>query len=230
MAAPGAPSALSKLPLAAKLGVGVFLVGMVTLAYWFIFYADVSKKIDAANEQAKKLKVDLGAQQQAQQSYFADRDELALRQQRARDFNKVLPADKQQPAFLSSVQAAAGTSGVNLTVYQPMDEQPQAFYVKDPMRLEVTGRFHQITKFMYEVGRLDRIINMENIELTEPKTQGDEVLLKGKCLATAFHTKPVAPAASGAPAPGAPAPGGPPAPGAPAPGAPAPPAPGGAPK
>jgi type IV pilus assembly protein PilO len=214
MAPPGAPanqSALAKLPLLGKIGIGIFVVVAVGFAYWFIFYADVSKKIDAANAQSRQLKTDLAAQQQAQAMYFADRDELALRQQRARDFNKVLPADKQQPAFLSSVQAAAGTAGVSLTVYQPMDEQPQAFYVKDPMRLEVTGHFHQITKFMYEVGRLDRIINMENIELIDPKTQGDEVLLKGKCLATAFHTlKPKEPAAPGASAtpPKPPPPGG----------------------
>ncbi len=190
-------SALAKLPLAAKIGVGVGFAALIAFAYWFIFYADVSKKIDAANAQSKTLKAELLAQQQAQASYFADRDELALRQQRAREFNKVLPAEKQQPQFLSAVQQAAGTAGVNLIVYQPMDEQPQTFYVKDPMRLEVTGRFHQITKFMYEVGKLDRIINMENIELVDPKTTGEEVMMKGKCLATAFHT--LKAAAPGAP-------------------------------
>lgn len=207
--APAGQSALAKLPLAAKIGVGVGFAGLIAFTYWFIFYAEVSKKIDAANNQSKQLKGALVEQQQAQASYFADRDELALRQQRAREFNKVLPAEKQQPQFLSAVQQAAGTAGVNLVIYQPMDEQPQAFYVKDPMRLEVTGRFHQITKFMYEVGKLDRIINMENIELVDPKTSGEEVLMRGKCLATAFHT--LKPASSAAPG----APGAPPAPGAP---------------
>jgi type IV pilus assembly protein PilO len=208
MAAPPAgaagQSALAKLPLAAKLGVGVGFAVLIAFAYWFIFYADVSKKIDSANNQAKQLKGDLTAQQQAQASYFADRDELALRQQRAREFNKVLPAEKQQPQFLSAVQQAAGTAGVNLITYQPLDEAPQAFYVKDPMRLEVTGHFHQITKFMYEVGKLDRIINMENIELIDPKVQGEEITMKGKCLATAFHTKASTAGSAAPPAPGAP--------------------------
>jgi len=207
MAAPGQPagqSALAKLPLVAKIGVGVAFAGLIAFTYWFIFYADVSKKIDAANNQSKQLKAALVEQQQAQASYFADRDELALRQQRAREFNKVLPADKQQPQFLSAVQQAAGTAGVNLVTYQPLDEQPQTFYVKDPMKLEVTGRFHQITKFMYEVGKLDRIINMENIELVDPKQTGEEVQLKGKCLATAFHTPKVAASGSAAPPPGGP--------------------------
>lgn len=208
-ASPAGTSALAKLPLYGKIGVGAGLVLLVAFAYWFIFYAEVSKQIDAANVQQQGLKKDLAAQQQAQQSYFADLNDLSLRQQRAREFNKVLPAEKGQPQFLSAVQQAAGTAGVDLKVYQPLEEQPQSFYIKDPMRLEVTGRFHQISKFMYEVGKLERIINMENIELTDPKLTGDEVILKGKCLATAFHTlKPKEPGAPGAP--GAPAAGGPP--------------------
>lgn len=204
-ASPGGASVLSKLPLPAKIGAGAAFVALIAFGYWFVFYADVSKQIDAANVQQQGLKKSLTEQQQAQQTYFADLNELALRQQRARDFNKILPAEKGQPQFLSAVQQAAGTSGVDLKVYQPLEEQPQTFYIKDPMRLEVTGRFHQISKFMYEVGKLERIINMENIELTDPKLNGDEVILKGKCLATAFHTlKPKEPGAPAAPPGGAP--------------------------
>ena len=190
MAPPAAAnaSALAKLSPGAKIGVGAGFAVLVAFTYWFIFYADASKSIDAATLQGKQLKTDLFAQQQAQATYLADREELANRQQRAREFNKVLPAEKQQPQFLSAVQQAAGAAGVNLEKYLPQDEQPQAFYVKDPMRLEVLGKFHQITKFMYEVGKLDRIINMENVELSDPKVTGEEVVLKGRCLATAFHT------------------------------------------
>jgi type IV pilus assembly protein PilO len=76
------------------------------------------------------------------------------------------------------------------------------------MKLQITGRFHQIAKFIYEVGKQDRIINMENLELSDPKLQGEDIILKASCLATTFHlVKKVAPVAPGAP-PGTPAPGG----------------------
>ncbi len=79
-----------------------------------------------------------------------------------------------------------------------MDEVAQSFYAKVPMKLEMTGKFHQIAKFAYELGKSDRIINVENIELTEPNVVGDEVILKGRCLATAFHAlKPKDPAPRG---------------------------------
>ena len=55
------------------------------------------------------------------------------------------------------------------------------------MRLEMTGKFHQVAKFAYEIGKLDRIINVENIQLGTPRKEGDDILLTARCLATTFH-------------------------------------------
>lgn len=212
MATPTAQATLNRIPLWGKFVVGAGLSLLTAGAYWFIFYSDTAAKIEGAERQKKSLRDDLAQQQQAEASYFADRDELALREQRARELNKVLPPEAETDAFLSSVQTASNSAGINLQGYAPQDEVAQTFYAKVPMRIEMTGRFQQIAKFAYELGKSDRIINVENIELTEPKLVGDEVILKGKCLATAFHAiKPKeAPRGSGAPGsapPGTPPPG-----------------------
>jgi type IV pilus assembly protein PilO len=201
MATP-AQSALSKLPRPAKIGIGVALSLVVAFAYWFIFYSDVSSKIEGAQRQKKDLRDQLAQQQQAEATYFADRGELALREQRARELNKVLPADPEEDAFLSSVQQASNVAGIDLKGYAPKEEVAQSFYAKIPMLLDLTGKFHQIAKFAYELGKVDRVINVENIELSDPTVVGDEVVLKAKCLATAFHAlKPKAvPGGPGAPA------------------------------
>jgi type IV pilus assembly protein PilO len=121
----------------------------------------------------------------------------------------VLPAEAQEDAFLSSVQQASNAAGIDLKGYSPTEEVSQSFYAKVPMRLEMSGKFHQIAKFTYELGKVDRIINVENIQLSDPKIVGDEIILRGSCLATAFHAlKPKeSPRAPGSPAP-APAAGG----------------------
>jgi len=201
--APPAQSALAKLPLAGKMGIGAALSALVVFVYWFIFYSDVASKIAGAEQQKKTLNDALAQQQQVQATYFADRGELALREQRAHELNKVLPPDAEEDAFLSSVQQASNAAGIDLQGYTPKEEAPQAFYAKIPMHLDLKGRFHQIAKFAYELGKVDRIINVENIELSEPTIVGDEVILKGKCLATAFHALapkvvPAAPGTAGA--------------------------------
>jgi type IV pilus assembly protein PilO len=185
--APPAQPTLARLPFPAKMGIGAGIVVLVFFAYWFIFYSDVASKIEGANRQKTKLHDDMTAQQQAEATYFGDRGELALREQHARDQNKVLPPDAQEDAFLSSLQQASNAAGIDLKGYAPLDETPQTFFAKVPMQLEISGRFHQIAKFANELGKSERIINVENIELTDPHQVGDEIVLKGRCLATAFH-------------------------------------------
>lgn len=194
MATPGSPSLnLAKVGLPARIGIGVGFAALVALTYWVMFYTDVSSKIDSAKTMSSTLNADLASQQQAQASYFADRDELALRQQRQRELNKVLPAEAEQAAFLSAIQQVSNVSGIDLQGWTPMDERTETFFAKVPMRIDVTGRFHQIAKFAYEIGKLDRIINVENISMAQPHVEGDDVILRAHCLATTFHMLPPKP-------------------------------------
>jgi type IV pilus assembly protein PilO len=179
------------MPAAAKLVTAMAVVLLTSGTYWFVFYSDVAAKIDGAERQKRKLRDDLAQAQQAQATYVADRGDLALHEQRARELNKVLPPDAQEDGFLSSVQQASNAAGIDLKSYAPQPEVSQTFYAKIPMRLEMTGKFHQIAKFAFELGKMDRVINVDNIELSDPKIAGDDIVLRGRCVATAFHaTKP----------------------------------------
>jgi type IV pilus assembly protein PilO len=195
---------LNRLPIVGKIGVGAVLCSLLAVAYYVLLHTDVAARIDREKNQTGVLEAELSRQRQSQASYFADRDELAMRQQKQRELNKILPTDTEAATFLSALQAVSNISGIDLKAWTPMDEVPQTFFAKVPMRLQITGRFHQIAKFVYEVGKQDRIINMENLELGEPKLEGEDVVLKASCLATTFHLlKKATPAAPGAAAGGA---------------------------
>lgn len=178
---------LSRLPLAGKIGVGGVICALLGVTYYVILHTEVATKIDREKARTVELEGELSKTRQAQASYFADRDELAMRQQKQRELNKVLPVEAESAAFLSAIQAVSNISGIDLKSWSPMDEVPQTFFAKVPMRLNITGRFHQIAKFIYEIGRQDRIINMENLQLSEPKVEGEDVVLKAQLLATTFH-------------------------------------------
>jgi type IV pilus assembly protein PilO len=180
-------SVLTKLPLLAKIGVGAGLVVLLGVAYFVVFYGDIESSIKAAHSQEQNLRSDLADARQNEFAYQKDLAELADRQQRQRELNKVLPVDTEYPAFLSAVQTVANVSGIELSAWAPQPEVPEQFYARVPMKVSLVGRYHQVAKFFYGVGQLDRIINMENISLTEPKLQGDDVVVKTEALATAFR-------------------------------------------
>ncbi len=192
---------LNRLPIVGKIGVGALFCVLLGVAYYVLLHTDVAARTDRERSRTSELETELSKVKQSQASYFADRDELAMRQQKQRELNKVLPTDTEAATFLSALQAVSNISGIDLKAWAPMDEVPQTFYAKVPMKLQISGRFHQIAKFIYEVGKQDRIINMENLELGDPKIEGEDVVLKATCLATTFHLlKPgAAPATPGKP-------------------------------
>lgn len=182
-----AQSGLSRLPLVAKVGAGLGLLVLVGVAYFVVFYGDLASRISAEQANEKRLREELEAARRVEFEYQKDLAELTERQQRQRELNKVLPSQTEYPAFLSSVQGVANVTGVSLSAWTPQEEVKQDFYSRVPMKLELTGRFHQVAKFFYGVGQLDRIINMENISIVDPKFEGEDVLVRVDALATAFR-------------------------------------------
>jgi type IV pilus assembly protein PilO len=180
-------SVLSRLPPAGRIGVGAGLLAVVGVAYFVVFYGDLASSISAAQGKEQTLRQELAGAHKAEFAYQKDLEELSARQQRQRELVKILPSDTEYPAFLSAVQNVANVSGVALSAWTPNAEVPEQFYARVPMKLELRGRYHQIAKFFFGVGQLDRIINMENISITDPKPEGDDIVIRAEALATAFR-------------------------------------------
>jgi type IV pilus assembly protein PilO len=186
---------LEKLNTTGKVGIGFVFVALLAVAYYVVFYGDLQNKIDRARSDEKQLQGELADARQNEHLYQKDLTELAERQQRQNQLAKVLPNTTEYPAFLSSIQTVANVSGIMLTAWAPNPEQIEQFYARVPMKLSLEGRFHQIAKFFYGIGQLDRIINMENIAMEEPKLVENDIVVKVTALATAFRTLSAADAA-----------------------------------
>jgi type IV pilus assembly protein PilO len=183
-------SVLAKLPPLAKAGIGALFIVLIGVAYFVVFYGDLASSITAEKSKEEKLRGELSTARQNEFSYQKDLAELSDRQQRQRELVKILPTETEYPAFLSAVQNVANVAGIALTAWSPMPEEPDQFYQRVPMKLSLTGRYHQVAKFFHGVGQLDRVINMENISLTDPKPDGEDIVVKVEALATAFRAKP----------------------------------------
>ncbi|WP_437671354.1 type 4a pilus biogenesis protein PilO [Sorangium sp. So ce131] len=182
-----AGSALDRLPPLAKFGVGALFAALVGILYFVGFYAEVDSQIEAAMQRQQTLQAELTKAQASKAAYQKDLDEKTRREQLSREQKKILPDESETPAFLSAIQGVATVSGVNLTSWSPTEEIPQEFFSKVPMKLTLTGKFHQVAKFFHGVGQLDRIINLEEVQIKKPKVQGTDVEVEVECLATAFR-------------------------------------------
>jgi type IV pilus assembly protein PilO len=178
---------LEKLTLPAKFLIGGIVSALVGAGYYLVFYGELATKIERAESQEHQLQRELADARQNEQLYQRDLAELTDRQQRQNQLAKVLPSTTEYPAFLSSIQTVANVSGIALTSWAPEPERAEQFYARVPMNLSLEGKFHQIAKFFYGVGQLDRIINMEDISITTPHLVDKDIVVKVTALATAFR-------------------------------------------
>ncbi len=77
--------------------------------------------------------------------------------------------------------------GLEILSVKPKKEEPAKYYARIPVELKLTGTFHQLAKFFYLVGNLDRIINIENISFEITGYEELSAILTANVLATTFR-------------------------------------------
>jgi len=98
-----------------------------------------------------------------------------------------LPNSKEIPDLLSNLSAKAREAGLEIILFRPRAENYQDFYAEIPVDIVVRGGFYNASQFFEQVGKLNRPINIDNIDLKNPKISGDRVELEISSLATTYR-------------------------------------------
>ncbi|MBX7192925.1 MAG: type 4a pilus biogenesis protein PilO [Sandaracinaceae bacterium] len=207
MAPPAPPKAAAApqagfagLPDAVKAAIGLFILAAIGIVYYVAFHGPLEEEIASARQAHAELENRMTTARQRQAQYLQLREELAGRESLDRANLRVLPEDAEMAAFLQDLNRLAEISGLRIRLVEPRPEEPQEQYVRLPVALHLSGRYHQLSRFFYNVSRLERAISMENIQLREPTVTDEDVIMTVEVLATTFrrpNEADAAPAAGG---------------------------------
>jgi type IV pilus assembly protein PilO len=98
-----------------------------------------------------------------------------------------LPDKREIAELLSGISAKAQEMGLDVLLFRPRPEAYQDFYAEVPVDITVKGNFHNTVSFFDEVGRLSRLINIDNIGFKNPTINGEKVMLETTSVATAYR-------------------------------------------
>ena len=174
-------------PKAQKLAIlGVTIILIVALYYSFLFVprSDEMAKLADSVEIARNEKTIKG--QKAANLPRLQKDLLQLEAELKKAVAQ-LPDKKEIADLLSNISAKALQSGLDVLLFRPRAETYQEFYAEIPVDITVKGNFHNTVGFFDEVGRLNRLINIDNIGFKNPTVSGDNVVLETTSVATAFR-------------------------------------------
>jgi type IV pilus assembly protein PilO len=184
---PGAGGGFSRLPTSQKALALLLLMVLVAIGYWAALYRPLAGDIEDAEEREIRLASEERQWVTKQATYHEDKKTLNEQRAREREQLKILPDQANMDSFLEALNGNAELAGLHLVSTVPADEEPEDFYARVPVALRLSGRYHQVAKFFYNVSRLDRIINMENISILEPEFVAGEVVVRANVLATTFR-------------------------------------------
>jgi len=187
MAIKPAPSTFSTLPPGAKVFALFALLALVSAGYYLGVHMGLEQETEEAQRRHEVLQNDLNQARERQKEYLKLREELASREALDRQNLRVLPDTAEIPAFLDDLNRLAELSGLRVGQVNPRPEQSEQFFVRVPVMLSLAGKFHQLARFFYNISRLERAINMENISLTQPTRESDDINLTVSVLATTFR-------------------------------------------
>ena len=167
-------------PLAVRAGaVGLcFLVLTAMLIYFFVWDAqlpelqrreDVEQQLrqEFRTKHAKAVNLDLYKQQlnDIERSFGA-----LLRQ---------LPGKTEVPNLLVDISQTGLSAGLEEKLFQPQPEQKKDFYAELPIKIRLTGSYHQFGQFVSGIAALPRIVTLHDIQIkSENKDAYDQLSLE----------------------------------------------------
>ncbi|CCK78754.1 MULTISPECIES: type IV pilus inner membrane component PilO [Desulfobacula] len=94
---------------------------------------------------------------------------MAATQEKFNEAMKALPDKREIPALLTGISKAGSDAGLAFHLFKPNNEINKEFYKEIPVSIKVEGRYHQITDFFFQITRLNRIVNINDVDVKGKK-------------------------------------------------------------
>lgn len=204
-----------EMSFASRLGILLLAALIVGVAYYYVY---LNPQIQANDQIRTKIADKTRENEQLRQfePKLADLNrQMAILQQQMEIQKKIVPDDKDADQFIRLLHDTASTSGIEIRRYAAMPVANHEFYSDVPFAIDIDGPYYSVLNFFQRVSELERIVNIDNLQMTNTKTTGPAKVkttytyapgetVVASCTATTFFSHeqetPAAPARPGQPA------------------------------
>lgn len=164
------PKKIGSWPILPKLGVlfGLLLL-LVFASYWFDWQHQI-EQIDGARAKEQELRNTFLAKKKQAIDLPAYRKQLVDIESQFGALLKQLPGKSEMDALLTDINQAGLGRGLQFELFRPAaQETARDFYAELPITIRVTGSYHDLGAFASDIGRLSRIVTLNDISLATAK-------------------------------------------------------------
>ena len=166
------PKDVGAWPLAPRIATLLGMFALVLAAGWFLVCSDAIATLELKQQEETKLRDDfLSKKRQSvnldlyvQQLNEIDRSFGALLKQ--------LPNKAEVESLLIEINQSGMGRGLQFELFKPSPEIVKDFYAELPISVKLTGNYHDFGAFAADIGRLSRIVTLNNIAITPNAKDG----------------------------------------------------------
>jgi type IV pilus assembly protein PilO len=164
------PKRIGSWPIAPRLGVlGIALLLLLGAGYWFDWQnqIDLIQAEKAREEQLRGTFLEKKKQALQLADYRKQLDDI---EKQFGALLKQLPGKSEMDALLTDINQAGLGRGLQFELFKPAaQETMKDFYAELPISIKLTGSYHDIGAFASDIGKLSRIVTLNDINLAAGK-------------------------------------------------------------
>jgi type IV pilus assembly protein PilO len=171
------PKKIGSWPILPKVGVlFITLVLIIFASYWFDWKAQI-EGIDQEKLKEEGLRKTFLTKKSEAINLPAYQKQLEDIEKQFGALLKQLPGKSEMDALLTDINQAGLGRGLQFELFKPaVQETRRDFYAELPITIKVSGNYHDIGAFASDIGKLSRIVTLENIALASASKGGGLVL------------------------------------------------------
>jgi type IV pilus assembly protein PilO len=145
------------------------------VALCFVVLSAVATYVFVYDEQVPELQKREDTEQQLRQEFkgkHAKAVNLEIYKQQLKDIERSfgallrqLPGKTEVPNLLVDISQTGLSAGLEEKLFQPQAEQKKDFYAELPIKITLTGSYHQFGEFVSGIAALPRIVTLHDIEI-----------------------------------------------------------------
>lgn len=167
-------------------GLAALLVVLTILNFVLLVRPELATLENQAAQQ-RVLDSQLQEKSEIAQNLNERRREMDVLQQKLDEALAELPESADIDELLAQLNEIGRKSGLEISAVEPAPEESAQIYVKIPIKMALTGNYHEIAMFLQSLANLRRIVNVNNIQLGSPTLKSEKVVLNTSFVATTFR-------------------------------------------
>jgi len=174
-------------PLVFRAGViGIAFLVVVGLGIYWTIIQDRAPQLERARAEEEALRVTFENKQRKAANYDAYKAQLAQIEQSFGTMLRQLPGETEIPSLIVDISQTGLAAGLQERLFQPQAEIPRDFYAEKPIKIRLSGGYHEIANFVSGVAALPRIVTLHNISIT-PESDGEYDRLSIEVIAKTYR-------------------------------------------